>query len=503
FVVSGDVSPAPPTTQPPTTQPPTTQPPPPATGVGTGPGSWDPKVDMPLVPVAAANLPDGKVLLWSSWARYDFVGAGNDFTQTAIYDPATGAVSEREVRNTGHNMFCPGIANMPDGRVLVSGGSSTGETSVYNPANDTWEDAPDMLVGRGYHSNVTLSDGSVFTVGGSWSGPSGPKGGEIYRNGGWEWLPGIVGDNINTADKDGYWRSDNHMWLFAWENGRIFKAGPSRNMFWIDTNGQGSVQDLGTRGADVDAMNGNAVMYDTGKILTVGGAEHYEGAPSSTNAFVIDINGAVQAQQIESLKHGRTMGHSVVLPNGEVVVFGGIGWAQIFTDDGAVMIPELFDPDTNTFRDLAPMAVPRTYHSVGILLPDGRVMAGGGGLCGGCGANHADIEILTPPYLLDGAGNPAPRPVITSAPGAAGYGQTIPVSVSGGATDFSVVRLSNSTHSVNNAQRRIPLVISSSAGDNYSVQIPANAGVLPPGQYMLFAMNAAGTPSVSTTISIG
>jgi len=26
------------------------------------------------------------------------------------------------------------------------------------------------------------------------------------------------------------------MWLFAWEDGQIFQAGPSKTMHWIDTN---------------------------------------------------------------------------------------------------------------------------------------------------------------------------------------------------------------------------------------------------------------------------
>ena len=37
-----------------------------------------------------------------------------------------------------------------------------------------------------------------------------------------------------------------------------------------------------------------------------------------------------------------------------------------------------------TLQVLSPIAVGRNYHSVGLLLPDGRVFSGGGGLCGTC-----------------------------------------------------------------------------------------------------------------------
>ena len=65
---------------------------------------------------------------------------------------------------------------------------------------------------------------------------------------------------------------------------------------------------------------------------------------------------------------------------------------------------------------MARQATPRTYHSTALLLPDGRVFSGGGGLCGTCSVNHADGEIYSPPYLFQG-----PRPVIQGAPTVVGY----------------------------------------------------------------------------------
>jgi len=159
---------------------------------------WGPPIELPLVPVAAANLPDGRVLLWSAWAKDDWDNSVPK-TQTAIWDPETNAVTEREVSETGHDMFCPGIANMPDGRILVSGGSSNKETSIYDPATGDWGDAPDMNQGRGYQTTVTLADGNAFTFGGSWNGGDNSKYGEIWTGDRWEPLNDIRPENGTTA----------------------------------------------------------------------------------------------------------------------------------------------------------------------------------------------------------------------------------------------------------------------------------------------------------------
>ncbi len=53
-----------------------------------------------------------------------------------------------------------------------------------------------------------------------------------------------------------------------------------------------------------------------------------------------------------------------------------------FTDGNSVYNAELWDPVTQNFTIMAPAAVPRNYHSIGLLLPDARVFNGGGGLGG-------------------------------------------------------------------------------------------------------------------------
>lgn len=54
----------------------------------------------------------------------------------------------------------------------------------------------------------------------------------------------------------------------------------------------------------------------------------------------------------------------------QVLVLGGQSYPVPFSDDTAVLYPELFDPATGAFTVQAPHTVPRTYHSVAILMLD-------------------------------------------------------------------------------------------------------------------------------------
>jgi galactose oxidase len=99
-------------------------------------------------------------------------------------------------------------------------------------------------------------------------------------------------------------------------------------------------------------------------------------------AFVYDINTGENAvlESVASMQHPRIYSNAVVLPTGDVVVAGGQTKGRKFTDTGAVLQPELWSPETKRFTPLAPMAVPRTYHSTCILMKDARMVCMGGGL---------------------------------------------------------------------------------------------------------------------------
>ncbi len=471
-------------------------------------GRWTQVFTLPLVPISAALLPNKKVITWASWKGTRFGGSGSlDQTVTALVDPANpSAASAKTVTNTVHNMFCPGIAMLADGRIFVNGGddSSTRTTSIYNPANDTWAAAKAMIESRWYNVSVTLPDGRVGTLGGNRiSMQSGTF--EIWNpaNNTWTMLSNLVmGPITNGQPVDG--RPQEHPRMLIAPNGKIFIPGPTVNMQWYDVGGSGTVTAAGTRGDDEFSQNDVTVMFDVGKILKAGGNPNYDRTnarftPSSQNSYVININsGSASVTKLPPLKWPRAFANGVVLANGQVVVVGGLDNGKGFSDDGAIKVPELFDPATSTWRDLAPMVKSRPYHSFALLLADGRVMVGGGGLCSSsdnCSANHPDVEILSPPYLFG-----ATRPTITGAPSTiTANGGTFSVSASGTVSGFSLVRMSTVTHSVNSDQRFMRLAFSGSG--SFTLTAPPNKNVAPPGFYLLFALNGQ-TPSQAAVVKV-
>lgn len=486
--------------------------------ISEGSGSWGNPIGLPSVPVSAANLPDGRILTWSGQNRFSFqYGVDNARTYTVIFNPTTGSIDETLVSNANHDMFCPGANMLADGRIMVTGGSSVARTSIFNPATESWSQEDVLNIPRAYNANTTLQDGSVLTLGGSWAeetlcrtgiSPSQSncpdKLAEVWNpSTGWSVLSGISADTLRTNDVDGLFRSDNHMWLFGVEGNKVLHAGPSKAMHLLDVAGNGSISPVGNRADDNDAMNGNAVMYDIGKVLTLGGAPDYENVNATNNAFVVEVDGSsISSRRTGSMNFSRAYHNSVVLPNGEVIVVGGQSFPVPFSDNNSVFAAELWNPELDTFRTLATMSIPRNYHSFALLLTDGRVIAGGGGLCGSCSTNHPDVEIFTPPYLLDANGNPMSRPGIVSSPASTSHGQSINIQTNKSIASVVLIRAAVGTHSVNNDQRRIPLSFSTTGTNNYNATIPSDPGIAIPGDYMLFVLDDNGTPSISRLINV-
>jgi YVTN family beta-propeller protein len=465
---------------------------------------WSGLTTLPITPISTANLPDGRVLFWSAEDRFGF-GTDLGRTYTVLYNPGNNQITERLVTETGHDMFCPGTSMLSDGRVMVNGGLSPGKTSIFDAVSNTWTTGAAMNIARAYNASTPLADGSVLTLGGSWAGGVGNKHGEIWTAAaGWQRLSGVPIDSMLSVDSTRNFGMDSHFWLLPSGNGRVLHAGPGKAMNWIDTRGNGRVSAAGTRGDDEFSISGNTVMFDAGKILKTGGGPGYDSVNANANSYVIDTTtGSAVVRKINSMAYRRAFQNSVVLPNGQVVIVGGQTFAVGFSDANSVLVPELFDPVTEAFVPMAPIAVPRNYHSFAVLLPDGRVLSGGGGLCGnGCSANHSDFQTLSPPYLFNADGSAAIRPALLTAPRTAAHGTTIRITSDSVLSTAAIVRLSSTTHTVNNDQRRLSLVMRSMGNNNYDIDIPSNAGWAVPGEYMLFVMNEQGTPSVSKTIRI-
>ncbi len=228
-------------------------------------GQWSSTTALPNIPISAAILPNNSILSWSSNNLTTFeldIGSGRSQTYTSLYSLLTNKVTSTIESATMADMFCSGIAFLPDGRLMVVGGSSSSHTELYDYTARTWSAASPLGIARGYNSAVTLSTGNIFTIGGSWSGSGLPKDGELWSpSTGWE-PTGISVDTVLAKDIGdaalGYvLYGDNHPWLFAMPNGTVFHAGPSPQMNWFDPD-KGTAVSAGTRGDDAYSVNGIA-----------------------------------------------------------------------------------------------------------------------------------------------------------------------------------------------------------------------------------------------------
>ena len=198
-----------------------------------------------------------------------------------------------------------------------------------------------------------------------------------------------------------------------------------------------------------------------------------------------------------------------MLADGTVLATGGNSSGAPLVDlNNGVYTGELWNPATGKWTTLAPEQVTRQYHSTALLLPDGRVLSAGGGICGTCdsvGYLGKNGQVFSPPYLFkkDGSGDLASRPEISSAPGEVGYNAPFSISTPNPASirKVALVRLGAVTHSVNMEQRYVPLSYSVGSGA-INATSPANANIAPPGFYMLFLIDSNGVPSVSKMVKV-
>ncbi len=492
-------------------------------------GEWGAPFDWQgLVATHLANLPDGRILSWSSWDKTRQGGTPQDFKENTtgfLWNPTDNSFVE--MNNPEHDMFCAGLAVLPNGDVFAGGGGNQTnlyKTSVFEVANTAyqWRAGPTMVRDHWYGTAVALPDGGVVMTMGSdrsWNSTELLADG-TSTTGAWTLLEGAdtgpVMPTIGTPTSDIPQSNDVksseyevrgwYPYLSVAPNGKLFDAGPVPGLYEIDVTGTGSVTQVGTKNDQLRTW-GTYVMYDEGKILVTGGAViRGEGATNSAVSISLAETG-LEVRSAAPMKFQRAFQSAVMLPTGEALMVGGNTTGKQFTSEAAVLETESWNPTTNTWRTLAAETRPRAYHSAAILLSDGRVLAAGGGLCGsgGCapGIDEPNGEIFSPPYLFNPDGTLATRPVMSGAPERTGYNQTFSVSVAGREiTKFSLIKLSSITHGINTDLRYLSVPFVKGTGSNYTLTSDENPNVLTPGYYFLFAVDDRGVPSVSKTILV-
>jgi hypothetical protein len=498
----------------------------------------------PLTPIHINLLPNGKLLFWGRDKSPD--GEGHDiqfFTTARVWDPFYKSFAVADNHRT--NLFCSGHTLLPDGRLLVAGGHElhpdparrlveglgSKNINVYDYRTNQWTPGPDMNNGRWYPFNVTLGNGETLIVSGSFFRDLGNGNFSVPQNTVAQIsdAAGNLRNVITVRDGGGNRREvDNYPLLHLMPDGRVLVAADEtnlRSLFLTTSANSGGGQWAWAPVLNTLHETGTSVSYESGKVLIAGGRVGLE--PTNVTE-IFDVWSLPHAwRQTTFGMHFRRMHHTAtLLPDGKVLVTGGTSCPGTNEIDcgpnGAVKTPELWNPQTETWTMMAPHQEARVYHSTAILLPDGRVLVGGGGLPGAAGEfpagderarrnfQHRSVEIFNPPYLFMSDGERAPRPAIASAPKEINYGQSFNVSVGNvraqEVESAVLIRLGAVTHGFNQDQRRVPLSVTAAAdGRTLNVAAPSSGNECPPGHYMLFLLKRNEqhlTPSVAKIVRV-
>ncbi len=469
-------------------------------------GQWSDVVDWPVIAVHANLLPNGKVLAWDATPD-DFDDDPHTAeiftTRVTLWDPLTG-VHVQTNNDTNSDLFCAGSAQMWDGRVLFAGGDSGRagangplmNTSIYDPETNSWRQVTNMAAPRWYSSVAAMGNGELLTYAGTYF-PD-PIAEVFQLDETWRTLSSVPLTNG---------LSEYYQWMQTTPEGDVMTFGPQNRIATIETDGNGRLIEGPLRDGFAERWYGSYAMYDIGKVLVTGGTEKDGGDTSYSSSVVIDT-GTRQTIDTSPMIHKRSQHNLTILADGSVLATGGnTDGETLISMDAGVYQPEVWSPASGQWREMNDMQINRQYHSVALLLPDGRVLSAGGGYCGDCrqvGYHEQNAEIFSPPYLFANDDTPAVRPSVSATSEAIDYRNAFTVTSNQAAliAKAHLIKLGAATHSQNQDQRLVPLSFTSS-GNTVQLTAPDNRNIAPPGYYMLFLVNDDGVPSVGEMLKLG
>ncbi len=454
---------------------------------------------VPINPVHITLLPTGKVLI--------VAGSENDPTvrtyRAAVLDLTTGVFSMKDL---DRDLFCNALVSLPNGQVFIAGGTKAydpfygnNSTNIFDPVTEQFTDGPDMAEGRWYPTLTPLADGMPVIISGLTEYGSTSNTLEFLygiSEGVYGWSNPFVAPFTPALYPHGH----------LLPNGQVFYSGPEPqtrmlepdSFTWTDV---AFTQYGGWRSGGASVLlpltPGN---FYTPNVVIMGGDEN----PATSTVERIDLSVAnPEWVSVSPMKRSRIYLNATLLPDGKVLVTGGSG----IKNDGttARRLAEIFNPATNGWTNLASAQYWRDYHSVALLLPDATVLTMGGNPNRGVYDKH--VERFSPPYLYtknsSSAVVAAPRSVIKTFPGEVSYGNQFTVTFSG-KTPASVVLIPPGavTHAIDMQQRVVGLDFTVVSAGKIQVKAPPNGAIAPPGNYMMFLVDANGVPSKAKFIHI-
>jgi hypothetical protein len=382
-------------------------------------------------------------------AKQDYWGDDKSY----LFDPAT--EKYERVDNMTLARWYPTLVGLKDGRVLSVSGLDEfgriikGDNEIYDPETKRWEDQPQLKrTFPTYPSLFLMPSGKLFYTGSN----AGYGSDTVGRD------PGIWDLSDNTFDKVRGLRDPRQT-----ETSGSVLLPPAQDQRYMIAGG-GGVGDSDKSTARTDVIDLTAAK------------PHFEPGP--------DLEQPVRYPNM------------VITPDDKVVITGGsTGYRG--KGNSNQLLCHIYDPKVNDLTRMADPEVGRNYHSEALLLPDGRLITLGSDPLYGDADNNKPgtfekrIEIYSPPYLFQGG-----RPEIASGPVEVERGHSVWFGIPevGTVRAARLVRPSAVTHVTDVEQRSIKLDTERN-GDGLDVTIPASAGLVPSGWYMLFVTDENGAPS--------
>jgi hypothetical protein len=391
------------------------------------------------------------------------------------------------------------------GEVAIVAGGSVDDLSTSTTVNYTWNTYEALVLANGPASTnpaVLNFFTDVFMGLSEWLGPGTPGNPPPVHE---DWLEDYPRLHVLSTGEvffSGYaprWaKVDHDLAPGAW----VRQAAPP----WSSTAWQFPRHD----GGSVLLPNGGGLVD---VVARFGGSDEtsYHPAPNGTTATseVWIKQGAGGAwwpapslpnSQPQSAPAGRFLTNALLLPDGSLLVLGGA--ARLPNGPLVNMLEPLLYKD-GAWQMLPPAASPRGYHSSAVLLPDARVLIGGGD------SRSFDYEIFSPSYLT------LPRPQNLA------FSPSVPVDAQTGAHQLNygvqytitfdplpigvtasravLMTPGSTTHHFDMHQRQVsvPFTFPNDVAvlDSGSITMPSSDKLAPRGIYMLFLVTSSGAVS--------
>ena len=472
------------------------------------------------------------------WKGHD-VNSGIDFD---IWNPKKG------VDNSSHilfkqpvvmDAFCSVVRVIDENRVFILGGNKNPDTNIpdtqnqtmiYDVSKEKFSISQNLNFKRWYGSVVITGDEKMLIFGGkdvnTGQYATAPEIIDLQNiDQGWKILEqadsiDLFGDGNRKTDEWFYPRaylasdgnivgiSHNKIWVMdVNKNYRIFKTGEipivksgiSKIQKHSNPNSNKDQTDhlkLLTIGSPVGASN-STVMIEKDKLLVFGGHQKGKDYSPSNKVLLIDFSDSYNPviSELKSMNYARSNGNATIMPDGNIFLNGGHSYNDL---EFSVFTPEIYNPKTQTSKEMSKAYFRRNYHSTSLLLPDGRILTAGGDVW--------NAELFYPPYLFAKDINNktilAKRPEILKLSKNIKRGRVIDIDIKGDVSKVSLISTGSTTHAQNSESKFTYLDFTKVSSDKIQIKLDSNPNNIQNGTYLLFLLDSKGTPSEGKIIYI-